>query len=159
MSNANISASYDGTSAWTDGGAGSYGDSAYIDPDDPYSGLEIGAPDAASLGSNATPIVISEESDPNFLDASSNGTAFSLIQSVIEITENGTAPEAAVNDGGATLSVIDIETGELNLSIPSLGIDVDLFANADDPAAITDGFASLPGQPGIGCLWADGVPV
>lgn len=103
----------------------------------------IGAPDPATSGENATPIVIADGGD-----TPAEGTAFPLIQSAIEITETGILADGDTIDGGATLTVIDLDTGETELSIPSLGIYAVLAANADSPTEIADGFVALAGAVG-----------
>jgi hypothetical protein len=150
-------------SAWTiDVGGSSYGDAVIISrgggEETSFENAEyfynsgnvffggdfaVGAPDPATSGENATPIVIADGGD-----TPAEGTAFPLIQSAIEITETGIVTDGDTNDGGATLTVVDFDTGETELSIPSLGINVVLTANADSPTEIADGFVALAGAVG-----------
>jgi C-lobe and N-lobe beta barrels of Tf-binding protein B len=78
----------------------------------------IASPDAATTGSNATPVPSGAQP--------LQGTAFPLKQSVISITSSGIVPDAAANGGGATLSVVNWNASgnsQFRLTIPGLGVD------------------------------------
>ena len=89
-------------------------------------------PDPATKGGNDTPDMVAPGGDVN-------GSTSPLTQSVLKITGNGIFADADVNQGGATLTIIDAETGEVELSIPWLGIEVTLTANDPDGVSLDDG--------------------
>jgi len=90
-------------------------------------GGQIAAPAPATQGANAGIV-------PYSCCVASAGTEFSLLQSTLKVTSAGVSTDAATNAAGATLTVLNENTGRFRLDIPSLGIDYEFLSPGSVPS-------------------------
>jgi C-lobe and N-lobe beta barrels of Tf-binding protein B len=89
-------------------------------------GGQIAAPAAATQGANAGV-------GPHSCCIAPTGTKFPLLQSALKITSAGVLPDTGTNAAGATLTVLNENTGRFRLDIPSLGIDYEFLSPVSVP--------------------------
>jgi hypothetical protein len=89
--------------------------------------VSIGAPDAATAGSNPPTTAAggfqqASPGGPKFKDIQA-GPPFALTQTVLKVTDTAITGDAAVEAAGGTVSLVQSFPAQLHLKVPGLGLD------------------------------------
>jgi hypothetical protein len=141
------------------GGGGGGGTAPTPTPNSPSSSYPLGAPAAATVGNSPPPTAAggfqqAVPSGTTFTGSGSGlppaGTVFALTQTAYQFPAAGGSADVQTMNAGATVTVVDLSKGLVELKIPNLGVDAIVKDDSITTTSLSGGKTLLFGLNGNG---------